>query len=254
MRDHLRYGHYRSQPRRWARRQPRQFGRQRSLPSPSGGSGRSRYEPVDPDVDLNDPAQRAGTSAIWPREWPVLLAIGIGGVLGAESRYGLDRPLPPRNGAFPWATLVINVSGCLLIGLPPSGQAGPPAIPSRTTRMSTPERSTGRPSLSQNRSWPSPAAGEDVGARQTSLTVSMSPAAETALMLGASRHSTDGVTGCPGHRADLELDSRSSGFDRYPIWTGRLGSRLVSCSDDQAANRNTWRKGNESAATPNTQS
>ena len=38
-------------------------------------------------------------------------------MLGAEARYGIDRLIPPPATGFPWATLLINVSGCLLIGV-----------------------------------------------------------------------------------------------------------------------------------------
>jgi fluoride exporter len=68
-------------------------------------------EPVDPDVDA--PAQRR------PRSWDpaVLAAIAAGGVLGAETRYGLSVLIPHRPGQWPMATWLINVSGCFLIGI-----------------------------------------------------------------------------------------------------------------------------------------
>jgi len=69
---------------------------------------------VDPDVDLHDPAQREETR---PREWDLLLTVAVGGVLGAEARYGIATGLPSSGSAFPWATVVTNISGCLLIGL-----------------------------------------------------------------------------------------------------------------------------------------
>jgi CrcB protein len=69
---------------------------------------------VDPDVDLHDPAQRAETR---PHELDLLAVIAAGGVLGAEARYGIDRLIPPPTAGFPWATLLINVTGCLLIGV-----------------------------------------------------------------------------------------------------------------------------------------
>ena len=64
--------------------------------------------PVDPDA----PAARGPLR----REWDILLAIAIGGVLGAESRYGIGRLIPATPGGFPWATFVINVLGCLAMG------------------------------------------------------------------------------------------------------------------------------------------
>lgn len=71
-------------------------------------------EPVDADVDLHVPAQRA---ELRPSPVPVLAAISVGGVCGALARYGLATEWPHRPGGFAWATLVTNVSGCLLIGV-----------------------------------------------------------------------------------------------------------------------------------------
>jgi fluoride exporter len=49
---------------------------------------------------------------------PVVLAVAVGGALGAASRYGLDRVIERRSFAiFPWSTFTINLSGCFLIGL-----------------------------------------------------------------------------------------------------------------------------------------
>jgi len=47
----------------------------------------------------------------------VVAVVAVGGVLGAEARYGLAVGLPHAPGAWPWATLLANVSGCLLIGV-----------------------------------------------------------------------------------------------------------------------------------------
>src|SRR3954463_11253863 len=69
--------------------------------------------PVDPDVDLHVRTQRR------QRTWDpaVLAAIAVGGALGAEARYGLGVLLPHTPGQWPWATWLINVSGCFLIGI-----------------------------------------------------------------------------------------------------------------------------------------
>ena len=72
-------------------------------------------EPVDPDVDLGVPAQRREFAP--PHRAAVLAAIAVGGVAGAEARYGLGLAVPHGPGQWPWATLLINVSGCLLIGV-----------------------------------------------------------------------------------------------------------------------------------------
>lgn len=46
----------------------------------------------------------------------VLAAVAVGGVAGAEARYLLGVAFPTTAGAWPWTTLGINLSGCLLIG------------------------------------------------------------------------------------------------------------------------------------------
>ncbi|MGW4202842.1 fluoride efflux transporter FluC [Streptomyces sp. NPDC004726] len=50
-----------------------------------------------------------------PRLWRVLAVISAGGVVGALSRHAISRTWPVDG--FPWATLVINVSGSALIGV-----------------------------------------------------------------------------------------------------------------------------------------
>lgn len=44
------------------------------------------------------------------------LAVAIGGVLGALSRYGLIHLFPHVSGQFPWSTFSANVIGSVLIG------------------------------------------------------------------------------------------------------------------------------------------
>ena len=68
---------------------------------------------VDADVDLHIAGDRdelrAGRAS-------VLAAISGGGVLGACCRYAVASAWPHAVTGFPWSTLVVNVSGCLLIG------------------------------------------------------------------------------------------------------------------------------------------
>jgi CrcB protein len=47
----------------------------------------------------------------------VVGVIALGGVLGAEARYAVDRLAAGDPGDIPWATLAVNVAGCLLIGV-----------------------------------------------------------------------------------------------------------------------------------------
>lgn len=61
-----------------------------------------------------------------------LLAVALGGALGALARYGVALALPPRpDGGLPWATLLVNVLGSLLLGvvaaLAATGRLGQPA-------------------------------------------------------------------------------------------------------------------------------
>ena len=44
-------------------------------------------------------------------------AAALGGVLGALARWGVARALPSPTGGWPWATLLVNVTGCALIGV-----------------------------------------------------------------------------------------------------------------------------------------
>ncbi|MFF1479816.1 CrcB family protein [Streptomyces sp. NPDC058301] len=78
-------------------------------------SAPERPEAIDPDVDLHVPAQRAETAGA--EKWGVLAAISAGGAAGASARYGLALAWPTPTGGFPWATLLINVLGCALIGV-----------------------------------------------------------------------------------------------------------------------------------------
>ena len=73
----------------------------------------STHGSVDPDVDLHDPQQRDELHHHHPK---ILGAIALGGVIGAEARYGLALALPHDPGDWPWATLLTNLLGSLLIG------------------------------------------------------------------------------------------------------------------------------------------
>lgn len=61
-----------------------------------------------------DPGQRPRRAGPRP---DVLAVIAAGGVLGAEARYGIGVLLPHAGDTWPWSTLVVNVSGCVLIGV-----------------------------------------------------------------------------------------------------------------------------------------
>ena len=68
---------------------------------------------VDPDVDLHAARQRRETR---PRQWDLVTVCSAGGILGAWARYGLGLAVPHSTHQFPWSVVLINVTGCLLIG------------------------------------------------------------------------------------------------------------------------------------------
>lgn len=69
---------------------------------------------MDSDVDLHDRAQRGELSR---HPAATLLAISAGGVVGALARYGLGELITHRTDEWPWATWLVNTSGCLLLGV-----------------------------------------------------------------------------------------------------------------------------------------
>ncbi|MGW1737731.1 fluoride efflux transporter FluC [Nocardia sp. NPDC001965] len=69
--------------------------------------------PMDPDIDLGYPAQRAELGA---SHGAALAVIAAGGALGALARYGLIESLPTSPDTFPWVVFLINVSGSFLLG------------------------------------------------------------------------------------------------------------------------------------------
>ena len=47
----------------------------------------------------------------------LLVAVALGGVLGSLGRYAVGVALPHDPGAFPWSTLLVNVTGAFAMGL-----------------------------------------------------------------------------------------------------------------------------------------
>jgi CrcB protein len=85
-----------------------------SEPRPtSSGAPRPSRGAVDPDLDLHVPDQRRE----WERKRFVLPVIAAGGMLGAGARHAASQAWPAPSGSVPWATLGVNVAGCLLIGV-----------------------------------------------------------------------------------------------------------------------------------------
>jgi fluoride exporter len=50
------------------------------------------------------------------RSWDVVLVTALGGGLGSCTRYAVSEWLGAPRGRFPWATFVINVVGCFVLG------------------------------------------------------------------------------------------------------------------------------------------
>ena len=47
----------------------------------------------------------------------VVGAVALGGAVGALGRFAISQRWPHAEGTFPWSTFVINVTGCLAIGV-----------------------------------------------------------------------------------------------------------------------------------------
>lgn len=74
--------------------------------------------PIDPDV-TGDEVRRLPHPAIrvLVERRDILLAIAVGGALGALGRWGLAEALPHTRDQLPWATVLANVTGCFAIGV-----------------------------------------------------------------------------------------------------------------------------------------
>lgn len=64
--------------------------------------------PPDPDATADD---------VRRPPWDVLGVIAIGGAAGSVARWGLAEALPHTPAQVPWGTVVVNVTGCLAIGV-----------------------------------------------------------------------------------------------------------------------------------------
>ena len=61
-------------------------------------------------------AMTARSSGVGAASTGVVVAVAVGGVLGALARYAVGSGWPGGQ-AVPWSTLLINVTGCLLLGM-----------------------------------------------------------------------------------------------------------------------------------------
>lgn len=76
----------------------------------------SSHLPLDPDSELVTVSTAGLEPGARRRPWRLLMAIAIGGVGGAVARYAVSVGLPAPAGAFPWWTLIVNLSGSALLG------------------------------------------------------------------------------------------------------------------------------------------
>ena len=63
--------------------------------------------PGRPDVGRASCASGVGVAYVFA---------ALGGALGALARWGVATALPHSPGGWPWATLLVNLTGCLLLG------------------------------------------------------------------------------------------------------------------------------------------
>ena len=52
-----------------------------------------------------------------PASAAAFVAVAVGGAVGSVARYAATLALTPFGAAFPWATLLVNVTGAFLIGV-----------------------------------------------------------------------------------------------------------------------------------------
>jgi fluoride exporter len=70
--------------------------------------------PADSDIDVQVAGQLL---EVVRAPVAVLAAIAGGGALGAVARWAIGAAWPPDGTGFPWATFLVNVAGCGLIGV-----------------------------------------------------------------------------------------------------------------------------------------
>lgn len=65
------------------------------------------------EIDSDAPVRNAGHE----RQWDVTVAVMVGGIIGAEARYGLSVAVPHAPSGFPWSTVYTNIIGCFCLGI-----------------------------------------------------------------------------------------------------------------------------------------
>ncbi|WP_225729059.1 MULTISPECIES: CrcB family protein [unclassified Nocardia] len=70
-----------------------------------------------PDTTTRTPFAARARPNRWREQAPVVAVVAAGGALGATARYAAGLLWPTAGAAFPWTTLVVNVTGCALMGI-----------------------------------------------------------------------------------------------------------------------------------------
>lgn len=73
--------------------------------------------PEDPEIAEDVVAGREPGTDVLRGQGAAVAAVAVGGALGALARWGIGLAWPTPHGGFPAATLLINVVGCLLMGV-----------------------------------------------------------------------------------------------------------------------------------------
>jgi CrcB protein len=69
-----------------------------------------------PDDDVR-PDRGVPRPSPWHGQGRVVAAVALGGAAGAAARHAAALLWPTAEGAFPWTTLAVNVTGCAVIGV-----------------------------------------------------------------------------------------------------------------------------------------
>ena len=80
-------------------------------------SKQARFETVTEPVTPGPGTDHTGPRRPYRGVPGVLAPIAAGGAIGTGARYGAALLWPTEAGSFPWTTLCVNVTGCLLIGI-----------------------------------------------------------------------------------------------------------------------------------------
>ena len=84
--------------------------------------------------------------------WQHWMLVALGGAIGSTMRFALSRLWPMESPAsWPWATLTVNLTGCLLIGVA-MGVLGGLARPISES-LATPSTITHAPTIASREAW-----------------------------------------------------------------------------------------------------